>query len=309
MEWTRGRFLNEYIPGLFTVALDSYMNKRAESMYGQLCNLKNSLKKRENDSIRSGLSYPQKKGEGAPVNYDVEIEGPQQTWVHDVWALAVRITEEAIDDNLYHLRAGGNADELQDLFEDLGQSMALNIETKVAALINFATATTYHTTRFGTALASTAQQRLDGSTYSNLATSTDLTYSTFWANLIAVENQLDHRQLKVKKTVEKLWIPPQLERAATEIIKSSDRPDTANRAINAYAKSGRSIKPMIWNEITNPNLWMLQTDGRGIIFFWARKTRFAREREFQTGDMMCKSDQRFSAEIADERDFYFNVPS
>jgi len=309
MEWTRGRFLNEYIPGLFTVALDSFMSKRAESMYGSLCNIKNSLKKRENDSIRSGLGYPTKKGEGAGVNYDVEIEGPQQTWVHDVWALAVRITEESIDDNLYHLRAGGNADELSDLFEDLGQSMALNIEAKVAALLNFCTVTTYHQTRFSTALASTAQQRLDGSTYSNLGTSTDLTYSTFWTNLIAAENQLDHRQLKIKKTVEKLWIPPQLERAATEIIKSSDRPDTANRAVNAYAQSGRKISLKIWNEITNPNFWMLQTDGRGIIFLSARKTRFAREREFQTGDMMCKSDQRFSVEIADERDFYINVPN
>jgi len=48
---------------------------------------------------------------------------------------------------------------------------------------------------------------------------------------------------------------------------------------------------------------------RGIIFFWRRKTRFAREKEFQTGDMMAKSDQRFSAEIADERDFLINVPA
>ena len=307
--WTRGRFLNEYVPGLFTVALDSYMNQRAESKYQSLCNIRNSMKKKEEDSIRSGLGYPVRKGEGSPVNYDVEIEGPKQSWVHDVWALAVRLTEESIDDNLYHLRAGGQADELADIFEDLGQSMALNVEAKVATLFNYATVTTYHKTRFSTAFAAATQYRLNGSTYSNLATATDLTYSTFWANLIAAENQYDHRQLKIRKKVKNLWIPPQLERAATEILKSSDRPDTANRAINAYAKSGRTITPQVWNEMTNANMWILQTEGRGVIFFWARKTRFAREREFQTGDMMCKADQRFSVEIADERDFYFNVPS
>jgi hypothetical protein len=54
---------------------------------------------------------------------------------------------------------------------------------------------------------------------------------------------------------------------------------------------------------------VLQMDGTGIIFFWRRKTRFAREKEFQTGDLMCKSDQRFSAEIEDPRLFYFNIPA
>jgi len=309
MEWTRGRFLNEYIPGLFTVALDSYMSKRADSMFAKLCNVRDSLKKKEEDSIRSGLGYPLKKGEGAPISYDVEIEGPKQAWIHNVWALAVRITEEAIDDNLYHLRAGGNADELSDIFTDLGQSMAMNVEAQVAQLFNSATVSTYHATRFALPFAYASHKRLDGSTFSNLATASDLTYSTFWANLIAAENQYDHRQMRIKKNVNKLWIPPQLERQATEILKSTDRPDTANRAVNAYASSGRSISVMKWNEMTDADMWVLQTDGRGIIFFWARKTRFAREREFQTGDMMCKADQRFSVEIADERDFYFNVPA
>jgi len=307
--WTRSRFLNEYVPGLFTVALDSYMSKRAESMYGKLVNVKESMKKKEEDSIRSGLGLPVRKGEGAPISYDVEIEGPKQTWVHDVYALGVRLTEESIDDNLYHLRAGGSADGLNEIFEDLGNSMAENPEVLCARLFNSATVTTYHKTRGSLAFASAAHKRLDNSTYSNLATATDLTYATFWANLVAFENQYNHRSLRTQKKVKNLWVPPQLEKNAIEILKSTDRPDTANRAINAYAKSGRSITPQVWSYMTDADMWVLQSEGRGIIMFWARKTRFAREKEFQTGDMMCKSDQRFSVEIADERDFYFNVPA
>ena len=30
--WTRSRFVNEYVPGLFAVAIDSYINKRNEGM-------------------------------------------------------------------------------------------------------------------------------------------------------------------------------------------------------------------------------------------------------------------------------------
>jgi hypothetical protein len=252
---------------------------------------------------------PVRKGEGAPITNDVQIEGPKQTWVPTVYALGVRITEEAIEDNLYHLRAGGSADELQEIFADLGDALAENPETLAAQFFNSATATTYHTTRFNTAFAAATQYRLDGSIYSNLATATDLTYSTFWAALIAAENQYDHRSKRIQKKVKGLWHPPQLEKAATEILKSSDRPDTANRAINAYAKSGRNITDQNWAYMTDADMWLLQTEGRGLISFWNRKTRFAREKEFQTGDMMCKGDQRFSMEIADERDFYFNVPA
>lgn len=309
MAWTRSRFINEYIPGLFAVGIDSYINKRNEQMFPKLCTVKDSQKKKEEDSIRSGLGLPVVKGEGAGITYDTQISGAKQTWVHKVYALGVRITEEAIDDNLYELNGGGNAEDLKEIFEDLGQSMAENPETICARFFNFGTATTYNTTRDSVALFSTSHARLDGSTYSNKSTQTDLTYSAFWANLVAAENQFDHRQLRINKKVEKIWFPPQLELNALEIIKSTDRPDTANRAVNAYAKSGRNIQLCKWPYMTDTDMWVLQTEGRGIIFFWRRKTRFARERDFQTGDMMAKADQRFSVEIADPRDFYGCVPA
>lgn len=306
--WTRGRFVNEYVPGLFTVAADAYVTAKAESMWPDLVTIKTSQKKKEEDSIRSGLGRPTVKGEGTRYADDVQIGGAKQTWIHSVYALGVRITEEAIDDNLYELKGGGNADELQDIFKDLGDSMAENLEYEMARFLNSATATTYHTTRDSVALASASHARLDGTTMSNLATSTDLTYLTFWANVIAAENQLNHRSQKIKKRIKNLWFPPQLERNAREILQSPDRPDSANRAISAYAKSGRSIGLKSWAQLTDVDAWMLQLEGRGIVFFWRRKTRFARERDFGTGDMMTKADQRWSAEVADERDFYFNIP-
>lgn len=307
--WTRSRFLNEYVPGLFALAVDSYITSRAESMWEDMCTIKTSAKKKEEDSIRSGLGLPVKKGEGAPISYDTQIEGGKQTWVHSVWALAVRLTEEAIEDNLYDLRGGGNADELSSMFRDLGEAMNENIEGQMAKFLVYGTATTYHTTRESKALFATDHPRLDGSTFSNKLTAADLTYSSFWAAVVAAENQFNHRQYKIKKKIKNLWFPPQLEKQAREILQSPDRPDTANRAINAYAKSGRNIGLKSWPHLTDTDAWYLQLDGRGIIFFWRRKTRFGREQDFQTGDWMCKADQRWSAEIADERDWFGNVPA
>ena len=306
--WTRARFNDEYVPGLFALAIDTYITKRTESMYRDLVTIKKSGKKKEEDSIRSGLGLPVVKGEGAGVTYDTQISGAKQTWIPSVYALAVRITEEAIEDNLYELNGGGGGD-FKELFHDLGEAMAENMETLIARFFNSATATTYHSTRDSAALASTTHSRLDGSTYSNYATSTDLTYTTFWTNVVAAENQYNHRQYRIKKKIKNLWIPPQMERQGLEILKSTDRPDVANRAISAYAASGRKIALKVWPHMTDADMWVLQMDGRGIIMFQRRKTRFARERDFQTGDMMVKADQRWSAEIADERDFYLTIPA
>lgn len=306
--FTRGRFNNEYLPGLFMLAIDSYENKRAASMWKDLVTIKTSKKSKEEDVLRSGLSTLRNKGDGAAVTYDTQIAGPKQAWVHLVKALAVRITEEAIDDNLYEL-SGGADGSLKELFYDLGEAAEETIETDIAKFFNYATATTYHTDRFGDALASATHDRLDGSTYSNYATSSDLTYATFWTNLIAAENQYNHRQQKIMKKVKNLWVPPQYEQKATEVLKSSDRPDTANRAISAYAKSGRNIALKVWRQMTDTDSWIMQLEGRGIIFFWSRKTRFARDKDFQTGDVMVKVDQRWSAEIADEQCFYCNIPA
>lgn len=308
--WTRARFNDEYVPGLFALAIDSYLSKRTKQMWRDLMVMKTSAKKKEEDVIRSGLGLPTIKGEGAPVTYDTQISGSKQTWIHDVFALAVRITEEAIEDNLYELRGGGKADDLNEIFYDLGEAMAENEETKAARFFNSGSATTYHTTRDSVALFSASHTRLDGSTYSNLSTAySDLTYTAFWAILVAVENQYNHRQYRVRKMVKNLWVPPDLEKQAREVIQSPDRPDTSNRAISAYAKSDRKIKIKVWPHMTDTDSWIMQTDGQGIVHFTRRKTRFAREKDFQTGDMMAKSDQRFSHEIRDERCFYGVIPA
>lgn len=306
--WTRGRFVNEYVPGLIALGVDTYVNKRAEGMGMKLVTVKTSQKKKEEDGYRSGLGLPVEKPEGTAITYDTQIEGAKQSWVHKVYALGVRITEEAIDDNLYELN-GGSEGSLKELFYDLGEALAENLEQKLARFFNSGTATTYHMTRNSKALFATDHPRLDGSTYQNYATNTELTYLTFWSVLAAAENLYNERQYRIQKKVKNLWIPPQLERQAREVIFSPDRPDSANRAISALAQSGRDIKIQKWGYLTDSDAWILQLDGEGIVFFWRRKTRFAKEGDFQTGDIMVKGDQRWSAEIRYEQNFYGNIPA
>jgi len=305
--WTRGKFNKEIVPGYFSLTIDSFRNRRSMSMAKQLFVEKTSKKAKEEIIERSGLGFPVVKGEGAPVTYDTQIQGGTQTWVHKVYALAVRITEEAIQDNLYELNNG--TDGLKDIFFDLGEAMAENDETLAARFLVNGAATTYHKTRYDKALFATDHPRLDGTTFSNKATNADLTYTSFWANVVAAENQYNHRQYHVTRKCKNLWVPPQLEKNGLEILKSTDRPDTANRSINAMKNSGRNIDLKVWSYLTDVDAWYLQMTGDNIIRMNNRKTRFAREREFQTGDMMVKGDVRYSEEIDDEKGFYGNIPA
>lgn len=306
---TRSTFNKEYLPGYFALAVDTF--RAAEKVYDKIAVVKESRKKKEDKIYRSGTGLLAEKAEGEAIGYDTPIGNLDQSWVHRVWALGVRITEEAIDDNLYEFGQGGNAgSDVKELFTDLGRSAAETPELEVAKVFNYATATTYHTTNeaAATAFASAAHTRLDGSTYSNKSTSADLTYTTFWSAVTAAENQYDHRQKRINFKVKNLVVPPQLERQAREVLFSSDRPDTANRAINAMVQSGRKIGLIVWSYLTDVDAWYLQLENNDLIFFWRRRTRFGKEADFETGDVKAKVDQRFSVEVGDPRGFYFNVP-
>lgn len=306
---TRSTFNAEYIPGYFALAVDTF--RAAEKVYDKICVVKDSRKKKEDKIYRSGVGLLAEKAEAEAIGYDTPIGNLSKSWVHKVWALGIRISEEAIEDNLYEFGQGGNAGaDIKELFTDLGRSAAETPELEVAKVFNYCTATTYHSTNEATATAfmSASHARLDGSTYSNRATSADLTYSSFWSAVVAAENQYDHRQKRLGFKVKNLVVPPQLERQAREVLFSADRPDTANRAVNAMVQSGRKIGLIVWAYLTDTDGWFLQLENNDLIFFWRRRTRFGKESDFETGDVKSKVDQRFSVEVGDPRGWYGNVP-
>lgn len=304
---TRSTFNLEYIPGYFALAADTYMAQ--EKMFDRIAEVRTSVKKKEDKIYRSSLGYLAEKAEGEPIGYDTPIGNRTQSWVHKEYALGVRATENAIEDNLYEFGQGGNAGgDIRELFVDLGKSAAETPEMETAKLFNYATATTYHTCNDSVAFASASHTRLDGSTFSNKLTSADLTYQSFWAAVVAAENQYDHRQKRIRRKVKALLVPPQLERQAREVLYSPDRPDTANRSINAMVQSGRRIEPMVWSYLTDQDAWCLLLEGGDILFFWRRRTRFAKEGDFETGDLKSKVDQRFSVEVGDAMSAFHNIP-
>jgi len=299
----RSTFIHDYLPGLFNVSVDSYnMYNAYEKRWDMIAHVKSSKKDREEKAYRSTLGHLVHKPEGTGVTYDSIIGGPKKTWVHKEHALGTRCSENAIEDNLY--------ESFTDFFKDLGYSAAIHPDRMLGIMFNNLTATTYHTAADGLAIASTTHARLDGSTYSNYtAAYADLTYASFWAVAILLENQYDHRQKRVAMKLKSVLHPPQLNRQAIEVLKSTDRPDSTNRAVSAIAKKyGSSIKDIDWVELTDADAWHLQGDNHDIIWFWRVKPQFSKEPDFETGDVRCKVRLRGCAECGDPRGYYHVIP-
>lgn len=299
----RSTFIHSYLPGLFAVAVDSYdMYNKYQKRWDVIAHVKSSKKDREEKAYRSTLGHLVHKPEGTGITYDSIIGGPKKTWVHKEYALGTRCTENAIEDNLY--------ESFTDFFKDLGYSAAIHPDRMLGIMFNNLTATTYHTAADGLALASASHTRLDGTTYSNYSTAyADLTYAAFWAVAVLLENQYDHRQKRVEMRVKGLLHPPQLNRQAIEVLKSSDRPDTANRAISAIAVKYRgSVRDIDWPELTDTDAWHLQGDNHDVIWFWRVKPQFSKEPDFETGDVRCKVRLRGVVECGDPRGYYHVIP-
>ena len=300
----RSTFIHDYLPGLFAVSVDTYdMFNKTQKVWDLVAHTKTSKRQKEEKAYRSSLGQLVFKPEGQGVSYDSIIGGPKKTWVHKEYALGTRCTENAIEDNLY--------ESFTDFFKDLGYSAALHPERMVGRLFNNVTNTNYHTAADGVAIASASHVRLDGSTYSNLSTAyADLTYTAFWAISVLLENQYDDKQKRVAMKTRGLIFPPQLSRQAYEVMKSTDRPDTTDRAVSAIAKKYGSggIRLIEWGELTDTDAWHVQGDNHDLIWFWRVKPQFSKEPDFETGDVRCKCRLRGSVEEGDPRGYYHVVP-
>ncbi len=298
---TRSRFATIYVPGLFAVMTEEY--KRYPEVWRELVKVERSDKAYEECSFLSGLITIPKKGEGDPVTYDARLQGPTKRWTHDTYALGMRITEEAIEDDLYKV--------MQDGSRELGVSARETRHIAVAEIFNTGFVATYHTSGDNLAIFSASHTKLGGGTWSNLATASGLSYSTLQNAILAFESQTDHRGKKIMQTPMTLLVPQALEYKALELMESVGNPENANNVINATTRARPSIKLVVWPYLTSTTAWMLIGDNArmatGLIHFERVGVQFGKEGDFDTGDAKFKTRFRISTEINNPIGLYANA--
>lgn len=271
-------------------------NKEYEDLY----DVETSSKAYEQDVEITGFGLAPVKGQGAPVQYDSEMQGWVTTYAHIAYALGFIVTYEELRDNLYQevatRRAKANA-----------FSMNQTIENVAAFLYNNAFVNTYYTTPDGQPIISSAHVNAPGGTFSNqLTPGADLSEASLEDICIQIMLATQSRGLKIAIQPQSLHIAPAEWFNANRILKSVLQSHTGNNAINVLNATNafpRGIK--VNHYFTNPNAWFVRTNcPEGMKLFWRDRPSFDKDNDFDTKNAKAASYMRFSVGVTDPRSIY-----
>lgn len=295
----RSTFNNYLQDTFFAVAQEKF--KRYSPVWKEWAVTRTSKKAYEESGYMSGFAYLANKPEGANVSYDSRIQGPVKRWVHDTFALGVRITEEAIEDLQKYTMATA--------MKSLGVSAACTLHKQATRMLMTGTATTYHTTGAGAALFSATHSRLGGGTWSNLGSAATPTEAALTAAIKNFELITDHRGKQYNQMAKTVVCGPSLEFTFDKLLGSTYEPDTANNAVNAVIRR-RKLKMVVDPEISDDR-WVVFGDKDpdvGFIHFDRVRPTMSRHGDPDTGDALFVIRTRFSNECNDPRSAYM-VPN
>ena len=295
MSMISSRFTRLFIPGLRGALFEGY--GRYAPVYQKVFNVLTSQRQYEEDFTMQGLTNFVSKTEGNVISYEDFLPGNRKTYTHTTYAKGARITEEAVEDDLYGpMRKVGRA---------LGISARATVETRAALLFNSAFVTTDYTVGDGLALYSASHTREDGgAVLSNTSTAAALSVAALETALIDLRTELDGVGKRIELMPRALVIPPDLEYVAYQVLKSAYLPGGNLNDVNPL--EGR-LEVIVWPYLTSTTAWFVVCDMHDFKWFWRRQLHTRTEEVFNTCDMMFKGRMRFSFGVNEWRGSHGNA--
>ena len=292
---TRSRFNKSWVPGLFAYSREKF--KRYPKTWQQFYSMKRSKRAYEESTYMSGYGYLVHKPEGTPHIGDARIQGPTKRWTAKTYSLMCRITEEAIEDDLYGAMKGP--------FKDLMVSAAATRHLLAMRPLLTGTATTYHTAGDGKAIFVSDHTRLDNATWSNVGSGADPNEDTLEDAVIAFEGIVDHRGKRYEQRARTIWSGPTWEFEIAKLLESTQVPGDNTNAVNTL-RTRRGLKQIVDPEITDGRWGLLgeKDDEVGFIWFDRVLPRLSRHGDPDNGDAMFYVRERHSNEVNDPRQAY-----
>ena len=294
MAISRAQLLKELEPGLN--ALFGMEYKRYDQEHTEIFDTESSDRAYEEEVMLSGFGAAPVKGEGEGVAYDSANESFTARYTHETIALAFSITEEAIEDNLY--------DRLSSRYtKALARSMAHTKQVKAAAVLNNAFSSSFPLGD-GKELCATDHPLVGGGLLRNeLTTAADFNETSLEQAIIDISAFTDERGLKIALKGMKLIGAPSNMFVFERILKSPNRPNTADNDINASKSMGVLPQGYAINHyLTDPDAWFIKTDApNGFKHFNRVAMKTGMDGDFDTGNVRYKARERYSFGVSDPR--------
>lgn len=284
---------------LLSVGLDEVLFKKYKEInptYTQIFDIRSSDRKYEKITGFSGFGSLVNKLEGEVVSYDDPYQGYDTTFTHLTYGLAFRVTMEMQQDDLY--------DVIKRMPASLAETVQRYKDTAAASILNDAfldTASDFMSGMDGKVLCATDHPLAGGGTYANTITAADLSVTSLEEALYTMRLTVGDRNELIDLQPKYLVIPPQFERVAYELLKSSGRPDTTNRADNWLNTQGLQV--IVWNRLSDADTWFLLSEKsrHNLIFYNRMELETDSDRDFNTKDHVYSVITRFSIGWADWR--------
>jgi len=281
-------YLQSMLPAIDEVVQTKYA--RFPEEFSDVFRMETSTRSIEQTTEITGFGQFAVVPEGDTTRYDEALPAFNKTYVHGQYSLGFRVTKVAMDDDRFAV--------VKKLSTELGRSASETKEVTAASVFN--TGFTGTNGPDGVTLFSTAHPLINGATQTNrAAVATDPDVTSIQLALRDMRTTVDHRGKKQRIPTKKMIVPPNLEFVAAELLGGADRPDTANRTINAFRR--RSGMPsfdswMVWDYLTDPDAWFLEADKEDteIRFYWREQFNTVHDIDFDSRSVKTAGWMRFS---------------
>jgi len=281
------QFLTDALPVLDGLIFDEY--ERHPDAVPMIFRVYDSSRWGEQTSTMAGVTPAVEKPEGLAVSFSDPIQGYDKTFQHVTYAIAVSFSEELREDDRLNM--------VEDSYRSLGLGMYQTRQIKALGILNDGFSDTGPD---GQSLFYASHPLIGGGTYGNRP-SADIAMSVAGMREmeIAMMKQVNHRNIQVVVKPETIVAPPDLKHVATELVKSQDRPDTANRAMNTFFVENYAL--VVSPFLTSSTAWFaLANKSSHQLRFYERVAPMTKTWEDEkTGDVNTRIRSRFSVGYSD----------
>ena len=277
----------DQLPALEAHLFDAY--EEHPDLVPKIYNVHTSKRWGEQTTTVAGLPAVPTKPEGTAYTFADPLQGYDRTYTHTEYGLAVSFSQTLIEDDQFGL--------VKDTYRSTGKAVYQTRQVQAADFLNSGFGDTGPD---GVSLFNTAHVMIDLSTQANRPTS-EVTTSV--AGLREMEtnqrNQVNHRSINIMIIPRMICIPPVLYHQTMELVKSVDRPDTANRSINTFYNENYDI--VVSPFFTSTTAWCVLADKGVHELRWYDRVLPSTDSwvDKKTGDVNTSVRMRFSSGYSD----------
>lgn len=292
------------VPFIDHTIMDTYDMYPQE--YSNFFKVKSSGRAFENVTSMIGTGHLVERGEDEAVTYDRIYQGPKSQYIHTEYALALRTSQVALEDDIDGILKNGAM--------HLGRSASYTPELLAAAIINNGetAASGLSTDKFtaprGEALFSGTHALHNATTYSNLGSS-DFGITSLREALNNIARIPDERGKLVRFRPDKLFGAPEMQYIFQEVLNSDGKSGTADNDLNAF-RVLFDLRIFSWHYLTDTDAWYIQCmpSEHEMWFFWRVPFETSYDTDFDTGGSKMKIRGRMSMGYSGWRGMYSSTP-